>query len=425
MIEPNLVVVRKRQELADDDDPQTNGQYTWHIEKVSARTAREQFSVRGHGVRVAHLDTGYTAHPELVIGTSVRADLGYNFYENKQNPIEPLKTLDEGHGTATASVLVGLEGKQHTGNDPAFVEGVAPAAELVPIRVDENVWWTDLNPAEDVPGICHALKMECQVISMSRSGTDYDSLRDAISLAISHGTIVVAAAGNCTPTCGIWSPANYHDVICATGSTFDMTPWKDSSRGRDVTIAAPAWSVYRARTVKISQTYAFDVGRSSGTSYATPIVAGAAALWIERHGGTAAVAEKLKGRERIAPAFKYLLGKSAKPGKDWDTTQYGPGILDCVALLSSNLPKPEDIPAIESDLRIQSRSSRRTLLEQFLSNQIGVSLDPRARHLFVLEIEAWLRSNGAGDGLDVTTNIAKRLAKDPSISTALRRILES
>src|SRR4029079_65949 len=166
----------------------------------------------------------------------------------------PLNTLEEGHGTATASVLVGLEGKQHNASDPAFVEGVAPGAELIPIRVDENVWWTDWNPAKDVPGICHALKKECQVISMSRSGTDYDSLRDAIKLAISRGTIVVAAAGNCTPTCGIWSPANYHEVICAAGSTSDMTPWKDSSRGREVTIAAPAWSVYRARTMKNNQT---------------------------------------------------------------------------------------------------------------------------------------------------------------------------
>ena len=61
----------------------------------------------------------------------------------------------------------------------------------------------------------------------------------------------------------------------------------------------------------------------------------------------------LNGPEPIAPSFKYLLGKSAQPGKDWDP-EFGPGILDCVARPSSDLPKPDDIPKIENDLRKRS-----------------------------------------------------------------------
>jgi serine protease len=120
---------------------------------------------------------------------------------------------------------------------------------------------------------------------MSRGGMDYDSLRDAIKLETSRGTIIVAAASNCNAGCRIWSPAKYKEVVCAAGSTFDMTPWEKSSRGPEVTIAAPAWSV------KKNNAYAFDVA----------IVAGAAALWIERHGDAGALAEKLRGGERIAP----------------------------------------------------------------------------------------------------------------------------
>ena len=437
-IEPNLEISRKKdQEFTDDKDPATDCKYAWHIKNVNARDARNKFSVTGEGVRVAHLDTGYTQHPELVIGTSLREDLGYNFYEDKKDPMEPLDTIDEGHGTATASILVGLDGKQHKESDPAFVEGVAPGAELVPIRVDEDVWWTDLNPAKDVPGICHALKQNCQVISMSRSGTDYESLHDAIRLAISRGTVVVAAAGNCNIGCGIRSPANYGEVICAAGSTFDMTPWKSSSRGREVTIAAPAYSVYRARTRNKNNSYAFDVERSSGTSYATPIVAGVAALWIQRHGGAAALARTLNGPERIAPSFKYLLGKSAQPGKDWDP-EFGPGILDCVALLSSDLPKPDDIPKIENDLRKRSNVSRRGLAEQVLSSRIGISVDPRAQHLLSLEIEAAeerylqiesllaaARKGRRAKRLTGTNSLAKELAKDSAISSTLRHILKS
>ena len=319
VVEPNLVISEKQREPLIDyaDDAKTNGEYRWHIEKVKACDARNEFSVTGEGVRVAHLDTGYTKHPELVIGTSVRADLGHNFYEDKEDPLEPLKTIDEGHGTATASVLVGLPGKQHQEADPAFVEGVAPGAELVPIRVDEDVWWTDVNPAKDVPGILHALKHECLVLSMSRSGSDYASLQDAIRLAASRGTIVVAAAGNCKPWCRIFSPANYPEVVCAAGSTFDMTPWEGSSRGPAVTIAAPAWSVYRARTVKKNNAYAFDVARSYGTSYATPIVAGAAALWVQRHGGAAGSATRSRKRARYSRRGR--AGSSSKPLRSCST----------------------------------------------------------------------------------------------------------
>ena len=142
---------------------------------------------------------------------------------------------------------------------------------------------------------------------MSRSGSDYESLHDAVKLAISRGTVVVAAAGNSDPWCDIWSPANYEEVICAAGSTYSMAPWEDSSRGPEVTTAAPAYSVYRARTRKENNSYAFDVYRSSGTSYSTPIVAGAAALWIERHSDAAVLSRTLGGPERIAPTFKYLL----------------------------------------------------------------------------------------------------------------------
>jgi len=439
-VEPNLVILRKDERPLEEEkiDPKTDCQYTWHIKQVKACDAREQFSVTGDGVRVAHLDTGYTKHPELIMGTSVRADLGCNFVEKTTDPLEPLKTIKEGHGTATASVLVGLPGKQHSDIDPAYVEGVAPGAELVPIRVDEDVWWTDWNPAKDVPGICHALQQGCQVISMSRSGTDYASLSDAIDLAISRGTIVVAAAGNCFPNCKIRSPANYPDVVCAAGSTFDMTFWDDSSRGREVTIAAPAWSVYRARTVKKNNAYAFNVERSNGTSYATPIVAGAAALWIQRHGGAAALAEKLKGPERISVAFKYLLGRTAQPGKDWDISKFGPGILDCVALLHADLPKPGELSTIEDNLRIQANASRRRIGELMLSGRIGAADDPRALHLYFLEIEAEAVQNPQFESLLMsatkgaprteqidTDSAVKALGQNPSISKSLRRVLTS
>lgn len=433
-VEPNLaILIKDEQKLTEEKvDPKTDRQYTWHIENVKASDARREFSVTGEGVRVSHLDTGYTKHPELVIGTSVRADLGCNFVEKTTDPLEPLNTIDEGHGTATASVLVGLPGKQHSDSDPAYVEGVAPGAELIPIRVDKDfVIW---KPAEEISGINHALKQDCQVISMSRGGAlDYGSLHEAIQLAVSRGTIVVAAAGNKVKN--VVYPAKYEEVVCAAGSTFDMAFWEDSSRGREVTIAAPAWSVYRARTVKRKNTYAFNVERSSGTSYATPIVAGAAALWIQRHGGASALAGRLGGHQKIPVAFKVLLGKTAQPGRDWDPN-FGPGILDCVALLNANLPKPEDLPTIMDNLRVQAHASSRRISELVLSGRIGAVLDPRALHLYSLEIEAEAMRNPQFESLlaiatkksSTTVNtegLVNALLEDQSISKSLRRVLGS
>lgn len=437
-IEPNLEISQNGgQQITDETDPATHGKYTWHIQQVKADQARKEFSVTGEGVRVAHLDTGYTEHPELVIGTAIRADLGYNFYENNRDPMEPLKTIDEGHGTATASVLVGLEGKQHgEGSVDAFVEGVAPGAELVPIRVDKDVviW----RPAEEISGICHALEQNCHVISMSRGGgLDYDSLHEAIKLAISRGTVVIAAASNCYGGCEVRYPAKYEEVICAAGSTYSMTPWDKSSRGPEVTIAAPAYSVYRARTRNKNNSYAFDVERSNGTSYSTPIVAGAAALWIQRHGGAAALARMLNGSERIAPSFKHLLRTSGfQTGKDWDTAQFGPGILDCVRLLSSALPKQEDITTI--GILPRPTASRRRLAEQMFSSQMGMSVDPRAIRLLSLEIEAAtiqypqiksLLAAATEGAMSMRSAGRRNLAEalitgDTWISTTLRRALE-
>ena len=311
----------------------------WHVEAVNAIAARAKFKVDGAGIRIGHLDTGYTNNPELVLGASVRADLGYNFYEDVVSPEEPLRTIDHGHGTATASVLIGAPGKQHTiPNVDAFAEGVAPGAELVPFRVDKNVWW--IFGSKDALGIRRAVEIGCHVISMSRSGPSYEALHDAVLYAIDKGVIVIAAAGNCNAGCDIYAPAQYPEVVCAGGSTRAMTPWSSSSRGAAVTLCAPAHEVVRAFTINDNGDYAYGVAQSSGTSYATPIIAGAAALWLQRHGGHSAVVDKLGAPRLVAPRFKALLvSKGWQPGHDWDASKFGPGILDVMKLLDAPLTK--------------------------------------------------------------------------------------
>lgn len=271
-------------------------------------------------------------------------------------------------------------------NEEAFVEGVAPGAELVPLRVDKNVYWI-FSGANDAKAIDRGVEIGCHVISMSRSGTDQEVLRNAIASASARGLIVVAAAGNCNFGCKIFSPANYEKVICAAGNTFDRKPWSESSRGPEVTMSAPAHSVYRARAFKNGGDYGYSAERSSGTSYATPIIAGAAALWLELHGGTEAIAQKVGGLARVPVVFKHLLKTTGfQTGTDWDTTKYGPGILDCVKLLSAPLPRLDELSAIEQATRTKIRVGR-VQMRDFIDKAILPGTDGRAASLLALELE--------------------------------------
>ncbi len=418
----------------DGDDPDTTGKFSWHLAQVKAKEARDQFGVTGATIRVAHPDTGYTLHPELITGAAIRADLGYNFKENVASPIEPLSTIDHGHGTATASVLVGIEGKQHNfPNEEAFVEGVAPGAELVPFRVDDNVFWV-FSAKKDAKAIDRAVDRGCHVISMSRSGTDKEALRDAIARATAHGVIVVAAAGNCNVGCGIFSPANYQEVVCAAGTTHAMRFWESSSRGPEVTTAAPARSVYRARAFKDKKKYGYSVERSSGTSYATPIVAGSAALWLQRHGGTAALAQKLGGLARVPVVFKHMLKTAGfQKGVDWNPSENGPGILDCMKLLSAPLPPPPDLPNIDQAAQPVSQSVSGGVPEALraLRRAVPARTDGRAARLLALEFETMRFQSQFGTSQPFESKGAallkhakkKEVADGVNVSPQLREVL--
>ncbi|MBL8973420.1 MAG: S8 family serine peptidase, partial [Myxococcales bacterium] len=180
----------------------------WHLDGIRARAAWALS--RGASVRIGHPDTGTTAHPILAHAT-ILADEGLNLLELDQAPTDPLTGLGQpGHGTATSSLMVSPDGP------PDGVSGLAPAAELVPIRVTDSVvilaWQARLARAID-----HAVDHGCHVISMSLGGLPGIRLRRAVERAHDRGVIVVAAAGNVVQFV-VW-PAAYPQVIAvaATG----------------------------------------------------------------------------------------------------------------------------------------------------------------------------------------------------------------
>jgi subtilisin family serine protease len=212
------------------------------------------------------------------------------------------------------------------------VTGVAPQASLIPLRVSSSVIhfsWVRLCAA-----LYRAIDDDAHVVSMSLGGPwGGFALHDAVRDAVDAGLMLVAAAGNGWPF--VVYPARYDEVIAVAACNVDKQRWAGSASGEAVDITAPGESVWRARTQSDG---AFDVDRSSGTSYAAAHVAGIGALWLAHHGRANLVMKY--GSARIASVFKEMLSTAGHAGTPlpWPTTALGAGIANAQSLLEAALP---------------------------------------------------------------------------------------
>lgn len=249
----------------------------------------------GKGVTVAVLDTGIYPHPDL-------KDRLVDFVDfcNDKNGVENAYD-DNGHGTHCAG-LVGGDGKEANGR----FKGPAPDCNLVGIKVLDGAGGGQMSNV--VKGIqwCIANKdrLNIKVMSLSLGAgsnlkEQHDIVAKAINAAIEAGITPIIAAGNSGPgkhtigTPGIAKDAltvgAYDDKNTATHADDTMAFF--SSRGpttRDKhvkpDIAAPGVNMVSALSPESEIAYA-NVARLgkhyillSGTSMATPVTAGCAAL---------------------------------------------------------------------------------------------------------------------------------------------------
>lgn len=126
----------------------------WSLKMIRAKEAWEllrrvkgaKAGAEAQGIMIAHIDTGYRRHPEVWTERSedrpVRPDLGHDYYSEADDPWDPLldsHLLDNpGHATASGSVIVSPPGCQIKDPD-GCVTGVAPGAQLIPLRVHRTV----------------------------------------------------------------------------------------------------------------------------------------------------------------------------------------------------------------------------------------------------------------------------------------------
>ncbi len=378
--------------------------YDWALKAIRCPEDREipppSGGASGKGVVIAHPDTGYADHPDTGLDAfDLRLD--WDVLDDDDDALDPLDTwasrpfANPGHGTSTASVIAA--------RPVTRIRGVAPDATVVPLRAIKSV--VQVHDSDVARAINHARRIGAHVVSMSLGGLGFRGLREVIEHAVGEGMIVLAAAGNYARF--VVAPASYPDCIAVAATNADDRPWSGSSRGAKVAVSAPGESVWVAA-------YGFQApsGRHSyldrrhGTSFAVAHTAGAAALWLSHHGRDALI--ERYGKSRLQAAFLHLLTSHGhRQPQDWDSRNFGVGILDIQALLEAPLPESTDVEPTLEPAALEAASAPQVgervaalfpdlipgQVEERLAALLGVSGDALAEKLERYEAElAWIFS---------------------------------
>jgi subtilisin family serine protease len=240
------------------------GSDEYALRKVNASQAWS-ITTGSAAVKVAVLDTGVDdTHSEL----AGKVTQGPNYTSSPAAD-------SYGHGTEVSGVIAGRT------NNNYFMASLGWNTSILAVKVLDDTGSGD--SVSIAQGIRWATDNGAQVINMSLSGPSASSaVSNAVAYAISHNVVVVAAAGNDSSSVPTY-PASYPGVISVAATDRNDNLANYSNRGPWVTMAAPGSGIL---TISPGEKYAVV----SGTSFAAPEVAAAAALVLAARPG-ASVAE--------------------------------------------------------------------------------------------------------------------------------------
>lgn len=320
-------------------------EFAWHLgdDYTQLGKAREAVQFTDPRTRIAHVDTGYypkhVAAPEQVLRrlerNFVAGDANANSAADPDNRV-PLVD-NSGHGTGTIGILAGGKVPAFAANTLPTVDGsylgAAPAAEVLPLRVADRVillYTSALAQALD-----YAVEQRCDVLSMSMGGLPSNAWGEAVDRAYEAGLCMCAAAGNrlgSSPPSTVVYPARYPRVIAVCGVMADGRPYAGLRGGEMQGCFGPASAMKTAMAAytpnipwPLFHCEAIIRLDGAGTSAATPQVAGAAALWLEKY------KSELPRDWRRVEAVRNALFSTGK-SKD-DPAHFGNGILQAAAAL--------------------------------------------------------------------------------------------
>jgi Subtilase family len=402
----------------------------WHLDDQHTQlgSARGAVPFAERRTRIAHIDTGYfpthITKPEHLL-----ENLGRNFVEGDgataSDPNNERRFFDNsGHGTGTLSILAG----RAFGPDPFNIPlGGAPEAAVVPIRVADSV--VLLRTSALARALDYAIRTECDVITMSMGGLPTQAWAEAVDRVYEAGIVFCAAGGNRTrpaPPKVLVYPARYPRVIAVVGVMANGQPYKNLDRALEGSFGPDAAmkAALAAYTPNIPWARFgcenFVRLNGEGTSSATPQVAAAAALYIEKHKNVL-----LRRDWRRVEAVRKALFDSARKG---NAEHFGNGILQARAAL-------EIRPDFNRPMAGKSTSSFAFLR---LVTGFGITEPTPREEMFNLELaQLWLKSEPLQELIGDPEFRAKFddraqqkqmmdiVIQDPRASLALRRHIES
>jgi len=309
----------------------------WGVKRIGSGTVHDGGN-KGTGVKIGIIDSGVDyLHQDL---DGVYAG-GYDFVENDADPADVY-----GHGTHVAGTACAEDNN-------LGVVGVAPECALYSLKVlnDDGVGYWSATIAAMEWAVTNGL----QVVNLSL-GSSQDpgsTVKAAFDNAEAAGMVIVAAGGNSGNALGkgnnVIYPAKYASVIAvaATDKNDKRPSW--SSTGEEIELAAPGVSVLStwndADSPHDPQPIMLDgdyYKEGSGTSRASPHVAGAATLVI------AAGVTDSNSNGRINDEVRAIMNSTAEDlGSSGRDPQYGYGLVNVAAAIASLVP-PE--PAVNVDL---------------------------------------------------------------------------
>lgn len=298
----------------------------WYLKTLDVAAAHK--ITTGAGAVVAVLDTGVGAHPDIdgqvVDGASFAGETG--------DPAN-YRIDNDGHGSAMVGIIAAK------GGDANHLLGIAPKAKILVVRT--MLSGETFATANILESVRWAVDHGAKVINLS-NGSDriQRGTEEAVQYALAHDVVVVAGSGNASAFpagSGVISPARLPGVVAVSAVDRDGKAWDGAIRGPEVVLSAPGVGIPLVAAVggvNLDPGYHLT---SNGTSNATAVVSGAAALIRAKY-------PQLPAKDVIQRLIS-TADDAGPPGRDPD---YGYGRLNLVKALTADVPAVEANPLVPS-----------------------------------------------------------------------------